>query len=221
MFETAELGHQVDKATYEREAAEVRAALLEAQRELALADVSVVVIVTGVGGAGKSETVNLLLEWLDARGIQTHAMRKPSAEERRRPPLWRFWVDLPPRGRMAIFFGAWYAQPILDRRLRADRPVRTRPVARPDRRARSRCSTARASWSSSSGCTCRRRPRRSRSSELEADPRQRWRIFKRDWKLFKPVRRLPERRRARPEAHRAPATPPGTSSRGPTGNTAT
>jgi Protein of unknown function (DUF1501)/Polyphosphate kinase 2 (PPK2) len=114
MFETAELGHEVDKATYEREAAEVRAALLEAQRELALADVSVVVIVTGVGGAGKSETVNLLLEWLDARGIQTHAMRKPSGEERRRPPMWRFWRDLPPRGRMGIFFGAWYAQPILD-----------------------------------------------------------------------------------------------------------
>jgi AMP-polyphosphate phosphotransferase len=80
MFETAELGHKVDKETYEREAAELRAALLEAQRELALADISVVVIVTGVGGAGKSETVNLLLEWLDARGIQTHAMRKPTQE---------------------------------------------------------------------------------------------------------------------------------------------
>ncbi len=76
MFESAELGLKVDKETYDREAPEVRAALLEVQRELALADISVVVIVTGVGGAGKSETVNLLLEWLDARGIQTHAMRK-------------------------------------------------------------------------------------------------------------------------------------------------
>src|SRR5438045_8927082 len=114
MFETAELGHKVDKATYERDAPQVRAALLDAQRELAEADLSVVVIVTGVGGAGKSETVNLLLEWLDARGIQTHAMREPSDEDRRRPPMWRSWRELPPRGRMAISFGAWYAQPILD-----------------------------------------------------------------------------------------------------------
>ena len=56
----------VDKPTYVQEAP-VRAALLEAQRELAEANFSVIVIVTGVGGAGKSETVNLLLEWLDAR----------------------------------------------------------------------------------------------------------------------------------------------------------
>src|SRR5918993_538222 len=67
MFENAELGHRVDRPTYEREAPLVRAALLEAQRELAAADLSVVVIVTGVGGAGKSETVNLLMEWMDRR----------------------------------------------------------------------------------------------------------------------------------------------------------
>src|SRR5580704_14357120 len=108
MFETAELGHKVERDAYEREATEVRAALLEVQRTLANSEISVVVIVTGVGGAGKSETVNLLLEWLDARGIQTHAMRKPSQEERQRPPLWRFWRELPQRGRMGIYFGAWY-----------------------------------------------------------------------------------------------------------------
>jgi len=38
MFENAELGHRVDKPTYEREAPRLRAALLEAQRELAEAN---------------------------------------------------------------------------------------------------------------------------------------------------------------------------------------
>ena len=65
MFENAELGHRVDKPTYAREAPRLRAALLEAQRELAEANLSVIVIVAGVGGAGKAETVDLLLEWLD------------------------------------------------------------------------------------------------------------------------------------------------------------
>src|SRR4051794_25192895 len=73
MFENAELGHKVDKPTYEQEVPQLRAALLEAQRQLADARFSVVVIVAGVTGAGKSETVNLLLEWLNARGIETHA----------------------------------------------------------------------------------------------------------------------------------------------------
>ena len=81
MFETAELGHKIDKETYLQEAPQVRAALLEAQQELAEANCSVIVIVTGVTGAGKSETVNLLLEWMDARGIHTHAMREPTDEE--------------------------------------------------------------------------------------------------------------------------------------------
>ena len=60
MFEDAELGHEVDRATYEREAPRVRAALLEAQRELAASDLAVVLIVTGFGGAGKGEAVDLL-----------------------------------------------------------------------------------------------------------------------------------------------------------------
>ena len=115
MFENAELGHRVDKPTYKREAPRLRAALLEAQRELAEANLSVIVIVAGVGGAGKAETVDLLLEWLDARGIETHAMREPTDEERQRPAMWRFWRALPPRGRIGIFFGAWHAGPILDR----------------------------------------------------------------------------------------------------------
>ena len=184
MFETAELGRKVDKETYEREAAEVRAALLDAQRELAVANISVVVIVTGVGGAGKSETVNLLLEWLDARGIRTHAMREPTAEERRRPSMWRYWVDLPPRGRMGIFFGAWYAQPILDRvferldRLQLDHEL--------DRIVDLEAMLAREDvllvkfWLHLS-----KKAQKRQIKKLEADPRQRWRVFKRDWKLFR------------------------------------
>jgi len=55
-----------------------------------------------------------LLEWMDPRGILVHALREPTEEERARPPLWRSWMDLPPRGRMAISFGGWYAGPLLD-----------------------------------------------------------------------------------------------------------
>ncbi len=184
MFETAELGQKVDEATYIKEAPEVRAALLEAQRELAEADISVVVIVTGVGGAGKSETVDLLLEWLDARGIQTHAMREPSDEERRRPPMWRFWLDLPPRGRMGIFFGAWYSQPILDRVFGrtgvAELDQSLDRIIDLERMLHREGVLIVKFWLHLS-----RKAQKRRIKKLEADPRQRWRIFKRDWKLFR------------------------------------
>jgi len=184
MFEHAELGHKVDKPTYEREAAEVRAGLLEAQRELAAADLSVVVIVTGVGGAGKSETVDLLLKWMDARGIETHAMREPTGEERRRPPMWRSWQELPPRGRTAISFGAWYARPLLGHVFgRITRPELDQAL---DRVVELEAMLHREGvlvvkfWLHLS-----KDAQKGRIKELEADPRQRWRVFKRDWKLFR------------------------------------
>jgi polyphosphate:AMP phosphotransferase len=184
MFEHAEQGHKVDKSTYLEEAPRLRAALLEAQRELAGADFSVIVIVTGVGGAGKSETVNLLMEWLDARGIQTHAMRPPTDDERRRPPMWRFWRELPPRGQIGIFFGAWYAPPLLECALgRMRTPELDRTL---DRIIEFEHMLHREGvlilkyWLHLS-----RDAQRTRLKQLEADPSQRWRVMKRDWKLFK------------------------------------
>ncbi len=114
MFESAEVGNKIDKTTYKTESVQLRSDLLAAQKELATSHFSVVITVAGMGGAGKSELVNLLLEWLDARGIQTHALHEPTDEERQRPRMWRFWRLLPPVGRIGIFFGAWETTPILD-----------------------------------------------------------------------------------------------------------
>jgi AMP-polyphosphate phosphotransferase len=184
MFEIAELGSTVDKQVYAVEAPKLRAQLLEAQRKLARADFSVVVLVGGVEGAGKPETVNLLLEWMDARGIETHAMWDTTDEEAERPAMWRFWRVLPPRGRMAILFGSWYTQPIIDRVFR-----RTSKAAFDQSLERivelERMLTAEGTvlvklWLHLSGPQQKHRLR-----ALEKDRLQRWRVTKRDWKFVK------------------------------------
>jgi polyphosphate:AMP phosphotransferase len=183
MFENAELGHKVDKEAYKQEEPGLRSALLEAQRELAAANFSVVVIVAGVGGGGKSEAVNVLLEWMDAHGIETHARREPTDEERQRPPMWRFWRALPPRGRIGIFFGAWHAGPILDRVLdRSTGPELDQAI---DRIVEFEGMLAREGvlivkiWLHLS-----HHAQKKRLKKLEADPRQRWRDMKQDWRLY-------------------------------------
>ena len=115
MFETAEVGNKVAKAAYEAEVPKVRTAMLDLQHRLATSDLAVVIIVSGVEGAGKEETVDLLMEWLDARGVEVHAMWDSSDEEQERPRFWRFWRVLPPRGKIGVLFGSWYTQPIVDR----------------------------------------------------------------------------------------------------------
>ena len=115
MFESAELGPKIEKEEYGRLAARLRESLLEVQQELRRADFPVILLVNGVEGAGKSETVNLLLEWLDARFVVTRAFSAPTEEENSRPPFWRYWQALPPKGRIGIFFGNWYTAPIVER----------------------------------------------------------------------------------------------------------
>src|SRR5580704_14106329 len=119
MFEAAELGHRISKEEYAREEPVLREALLNAQYALlAKPKFPVIVIIGGVDGAGKGETVNLLNEWMDPRHIITRAFGDASDEEAERPPMWRFWRALPPKGRIGILFGSWYTAPIVDRVMR-------------------------------------------------------------------------------------------------------
>lgn len=115
MFESAELHRVISKADFEAALPDLRSRLLAAQRELRKTRHSVIIIVSGVEAAGKSEVVNRLHEWLDARGLSAHAFWRDSDEERERPRYWRFWRTLPPRGTIGILFGSWYTQPIIDR----------------------------------------------------------------------------------------------------------
>ena len=114
MFETAELGRKLSKEEYKAQEPELRMRLLEVQDELKQAAFPVIILISGVDGAGKGETVNLLHEWMDARYLEARAFSLPSDEERERPYAWRFWRVLPPKGRIGIFFGSWYTQPIIN-----------------------------------------------------------------------------------------------------------
>jgi polyphosphate:AMP phosphotransferase len=116
VFEDAELDHKLDPTAWKQEQEELRTALLDAQYDLSQQKrFAALIVIGGVEGAGKGETVNLLHEWMDPRHLLATAFAEPSSEERQRPPMWRFWQALPRRGRIGIFFGAWHTVPILDR----------------------------------------------------------------------------------------------------------
>lgn len=116
MFESAEIGHKLSKSDYRDAIPALRAALLEAQVNLfEKHKTPVIVLVSGQDGAGKGETINVLYEWMDPRFLSTLAFSQPSDEERERPPMWRYWRSLPAKGRVGIFAGSWYSDPIRER----------------------------------------------------------------------------------------------------------
>jgi polyphosphate:AMP phosphotransferase len=113
MFEAAEIGQTIDEVTYKDKLPQLREQLLEAQLAVrSQARFPVILIVGGVASAGKGETVKKLTEWMDPRSIEVHAVGPASDEELERPPMWRFWRRLPPKGKIGIFFGAWYLDAI-------------------------------------------------------------------------------------------------------------
>jgi len=113
MFESAEIGHSLDKKTWRQKEPLLRAALLEMQfRLLREARFAVVILVNGVDLAGRGETANLLNEWMDPRHIRTEAFGPMTEGERHHPEMFRFWQVLPPKGRIGILFGNWYTDPL-------------------------------------------------------------------------------------------------------------
>jgi polyphosphate:AMP phosphotransferase len=185
MFESAELGHKIDKATYAAEVPKLREALLEAQMELAkLAKFPVIILVGGVDGAGRGETVNLLSEWMDPRFVQTHGMGHPSDEELDRPMMWRFWRALPPKGKMGIFLGSWYTWPILNcvmgRTKMADLDQSLERAKRLETMLVNEGALVLKFWLHLS-----KDRQEKRLKSLENDPNTRWRVTDRDWKHFK------------------------------------
>lgn len=115
MFRTAELKRTIPKEEYDAQVPAIREALLAIQQRVRHAPFPVIILFGGVDGAGKSESMNLLNAWMDPRWLTTRAYGEPSDEMLERPEFWRYWRDLPPKGRIALFQSSWYSQPILDR----------------------------------------------------------------------------------------------------------
>ncbi|HEY3180167.1 MAG TPA: polyphosphate:AMP phosphotransferase [Casimicrobiaceae bacterium] len=111
MLESAEVGHAISKAAYAQREPRLRSALLNAQFDLSQSKKGpVLLIISGVEGGGRSETANKLTEWMDPRHIRVMAFGERACEELTRPPAWRYWRALPPKGRIGIFLNAWYTE---------------------------------------------------------------------------------------------------------------
>ena len=116
MFEAAELGQTVSDKAFAKRERELRAQLLKLQyRSLELARFPILIDFAGVDGAGKGTTINMLNKWMDPRWLRTVGYQAPTEEERSRPRFWRYWRDMPPKGRIGLFLSGRYSRVLLQR----------------------------------------------------------------------------------------------------------
>lgn len=199
MFESAELGHKIDKARYQAEIPALREALLDAQYELQQNPrFPVIILINGFDGAGRGETLNMINEWMDPRLIQVSTKTALFAdgvdEATERPWMWRYWDALPDKGRIGVFFGSWYSDLLFGRVYgRIDdrqATVMTQEILRFEKMLRAEGALILKYWFHLS-----KDAQKKRLKDQEKDPKTRWRVTQTDWdhhKQYDKIRRYAE-----------------------------
>ncbi len=109
MFDSVNLPHRLSDKAFEKAARPLREKLLDAQFDLAQRkNKTLLVLLNGSDGAGKGEILNHIYEWLDDHYLETLSYGAPSQEEASRPPEWRYWRDMPAKGRIGLMLGSWH-----------------------------------------------------------------------------------------------------------------
>ena len=76
---------------------------------------SAIIVLEGWDASGKGTTIRALTERLDARGYKVLSTQAPRTHEKQKPWLWRFWMNIPRHGQIAIFDRSWYGRVLVER----------------------------------------------------------------------------------------------------------
>ena len=74
-----------------------------------------IILFEGWDAAGKGGIVQRLTAEWDPRNFEVWPISAPTAEEKARHFLWRFWQRLPAKGDIAIFDRSWYGRVLVER----------------------------------------------------------------------------------------------------------
>ena len=108
MFDIFDKGVEEAKREVYSTQDELEARLAELQREMKAAGIPTVGVFEGWSASGKGTMIGKLIRSLDPRGFKVYSMTKPTDEDRRYPPIRRYWLTLPSNGNISVFDRSWY-----------------------------------------------------------------------------------------------------------------
>ncbi len=114
MFEKYDLTKKIDEHTFTKECTPLQERLGILQRELREKKIPVIIVMEGWNASGITNSIQEIIRFLDPRGFNLYATGTPSEEEQAHPLMWRFWVNTPAKGRIAIFARGWYSRALAE-----------------------------------------------------------------------------------------------------------
>lgn len=115
MLEKLDLTKSMNKEEYKAKMAELMPKIGKLQRECRELKIPVMITFEGYGASGKGAQIAQLIKALDPRGFEVHAVKTETEEEKMHPFLWRFWMKMPAKGKIAIYDSSWYRKVLIDR----------------------------------------------------------------------------------------------------------
>lgn len=115
MLETVDLKSKLTKPAYSKRIAELQEELRRLQYAAKEAEVPIILCLEGWDTAGKGQTIKKLTERLDPRLYRVFSGSAPTELEQRHHFLWRYQLQLPNDGELAVFDHSWYGCVLVER----------------------------------------------------------------------------------------------------------
>ncbi len=110
-----DLSAKLERKQYKMLLKERQAEIHELAHQIHEHRVPVVMVYCGWDAAGKGGCIKRLLQGVDPRSFTVVPIAAPTKLELNHHYLWRFWKELPPRGKITIFDRSWYGRVLVER----------------------------------------------------------------------------------------------------------
>jgi polyphosphate:AMP phosphotransferase len=110
-----DLHKSLEKADYNEQLITEQARLAGLMRDKRMRRHALVAVFEGNDAAGKGGAIKRVAAALDPRQYHIVPIAAPTQDELAQPYLWRFWRQLPARGKFTVFDRSWYGRVLVER----------------------------------------------------------------------------------------------------------
>ena len=115
ILEGVDLSISIDRDDYKKKLKASQARIRQLEFEIYRKRIPVVIVYEGWDAAGKGGNIRRLVQALDPRGYEVIPIAGPNDTEKAHHYLWRFWMEFPKAGHIAIFDRSWYGRILVER----------------------------------------------------------------------------------------------------------
>lgn len=115
ILETVDLSPAIPREAYNIKLKKYQKRIRDLEHEVYERRMPVVIVYSGWDAAGKGGNIKRLTQNMDPRGYQVIPIGAPNDIEKMHHYLWRFWLELPKAGHIAIFDRSWYERVLVER----------------------------------------------------------------------------------------------------------